>query len=436
MLIAILINLEVWKISMSGKTVVALILAIPTYGISLALLIAYKFYQAGRSVNSIGKVLTHLGNEGTGEGTSIQGIHYLQAKTFLDEKGEHVESLNLLHTYLLKSDGSVLLVELNKEPQGSGAIFRVKNMDWLLRIHRWARAGNLPQKRISLADLYKLEIFSDDPLDDIGSSILDQPVESLPADFYRLPYLKKLFINGKALVSLGTNIGKMKSLEVLNVSAADVIPPEVGALENLVALQFAWGQVEHVPEEIGGLRKLRYLMLHDNRIASIPASIGHLPELTVLKLEKNRLCSLPESVTSNTRLHALEVGDNQLDHLPSFPRVPNRYTSIHKVDLGYNNFHSIPTSILDIDYIGELILCGNSFKTLPQIPPQMKVEHLLVFGEQKQLRLSSEQISWLKEQESNGCEIWLECEDLVLGKVDKWKERIRLRFYMSIGDAF
>lgn len=415
--------------SMSVKTVVALILAIPTFGISLGLLIAFKFYQAARSVNSVEKVLIHLGDEGAEERACFNEISYLQAKTFLEEKGDCVSSVNFHYTYLLKRSGGVLLVEVDKEPHGQCAIFRVVNVDWLAGLQRWARAGHLPEKKISLVDLYNLENFSDHPLDSTGDSLVDKEIEELPADFYRLPNIQLLSLGEKSFASLGSNLSKMQSLRVLRVMECDCIPPEVGALRNLEALFFWHGTVEHIPDEIGMLKNLRTLNLKANNISATPQWIGGLEKLRTLDLRENRISSLPDSMTANASINYLLLGDNKLSNLPRLPRIPNRYTSMSTVDLGFNQFHTIPESIFDIDILDKLIMCGNPLRSLPEDLSRLNVKSLLVFGEQKNLKLSQYQVAWLKEKEATGCKIWLDCDDLVMGNVEEWKSRIHIRFF-------
>jgi Leucine-rich repeat (LRR) protein len=421
---------------MTLKVVAALILAIPTYGISLVLLVVYKFYQAGQSVNSLEKVLVHLGNEGVGERTCFSEISYLQARAFFEEKGEYVESVNLNRTYLFKHSGGALLVEVDKEPQDQGAIFRVVNNDWLVDLQKWARAGNLPEKNVSLIDLYNLEGFTDTPLDSTGEFQLDKDIEELPPNFHRLPKLEKLWLRSKPFESLGTNIGKIRSLRVLHVSECSSIPSEIGRLESLESVYFLDGSVERIPDEIGMLQNLRRLILNGNRISSVPSSLGGLKQLSTLDLCRNQIGSLPDLITANDAIRTLLLGDNQLSRLPRFPKRPSRYKSMHEIDLSFNQFDTIPESILDIDFLDTLIMCGNPMTSLTKNLSRLNVKSFLVFGEQKHLKLSQDQVEWLKHKNDNGCEIWLACDDLVLGDVSEWKERIERRWYFTIGDPF
>jgi len=109
---------------------------------------------------------------------------------------------------------------------------------------------------------------------------------------------------------------------------------------------------------------------------------------------------------------------------------------MHEIDLSFNQFDTIPESILDIDFLDTLIMCGNPMTSLTKNLSRLNVKSFLVFGEQKHLKLSQDQVEWLKHKNDNGCEIWLACDDLVLGDVSEWKERIERRWYFTIGDPF
>ncbi|MDP1691726.1 MAG: leucine-rich repeat domain-containing protein [Burkholderiaceae bacterium] len=414
---------------MSIKLVIALILAIPTYGASLVLLVGYKFYQAARAVNSVERALLHLSAEGTGWGTCFSEISYLQAKTFLDEKGEFIEAVNLHRTYLLGTSGTALRVQLDKEPQGRGAIFRVVSLDWLVGLQQWARAGNLPERNIGLLNLYNLEAFTDNPYDSSGNPLLDNEIVALPPNFDKLPKLQKLWLSGKSFASLAPTINKFQSLRVLHVSESIEIPAGIGSLECLESLQFSHGSVERIPSGIGALQSLTHLGLDNNRILSVPSSIGDLKGLWTLDLRRNRIQSLPDSITANDTIQALLLGDNQLSELPRFPKRPNKYKYMSTIDLGFNQFETIPEAVLEIDDVFKLIMCGNPMTSLPMDLSRLKVSKLLVFGEQKHLKLAQNQIEWLKHQSDKGCEIWLACDALVLGDVDKWKTLIGIRMY-------
>ena len=75
-------------------------------------------------------------------------------------------------------------------------------------------------------------------------------------------------------------------------------------------------------------------------------------------------------------------------------------------------------------------MCGNPLTSLPKDLFKLNVEIMLVLGEQKHLKLTTDQIAWLKQKNEQGCKVWLACDDLVLGDVDQWKSSIQYRFYM------
>ncbi|PAN17205.1 hypothetical protein PAHAL_3G113200 [Panicum hallii] len=94
-----------------------------------------------------------------------------------------------------------------------------------------------------------------------------------------------------------------------------VIPPGIGNLLDLEALEFAGNDLHGViPEDIGGLWNLKYFSLEENLLSGgIPSSFGNLTQLLTLVLSNNRLNgSIPENLGSLQKLTAMKLSSNRL----------------------------------------------------------------------------------------------------------------------------
>ncbi len=96
----------------------------------------------------------------------------------------------------------------------------------------------------------------------------------------------------------------------------ELLPPEIGALVNLVKLNLSDNQLTLLPPEIGGLTGLQKLWLQNNKLTLLPPEIGGLTGLQVLRLENNQLRSLPPSICGLAGLRELSLYSNQLTSLP------------------------------------------------------------------------------------------------------------------------
>lgn len=89
-------------------------------------------------------------------------------------------------------------------------------------------------------------------------------LSALPASVAALPFLQWLSLAGNQLAALPRSIAKLsKSLctLILSDNAIEILIPEVGALENLVALHVDRNKFARVPCALGGLGKLNELSL-------------------------------------------------------------------------------------------------------------------------------------------------------------------------------
>ena len=67
------------------------------------------------------------------------------------------------------------------------------------------------------------------------------------------------------------------------------IPPEVGDLSKLSALNLCSNQIQHLPHELNRLSSLESLYLHGNQLQTLPKDIINLSNLQELSLRNNPL---------------------------------------------------------------------------------------------------------------------------------------------------
>ncbi|XP_021799922.1 uncharacterized protein LOC110744265 [Prunus avium] len=130
-------------------------------------------------------------------------------------------------------------------------------------------------------------------------------------------------IDCKSLVSLPTNIWKLKYLESLDLSGCSNFQhfPEISeAMEHLEFLNLSGTTVKEVPRSIGNLVALRKLCLVECSIQEIPDDLFCLTSLQELDLSSTKIKSIPASIKQAAQLSRLCLnGCKSLESLPEFP---------------------------------------------------------------------------------------------------------------------
>ncbi|VVA33242.1 PREDICTED: disease resistance [Prunus dulcis] len=131
-------------------------------------------------------------------------------------------------------------------------------------------------------------------------------------------------INCKSLVSLPTNIWKLKSLESLDLSGCSKFQhfPEISeAMKHLEFLNLSGTMVKEVPPSIGNLVALRKLNLAKcNYLEVVHDYLFRLTSLQELDLSSTKIKSLPASIKQASQLSRLCLNDcNSLEYLPELP---------------------------------------------------------------------------------------------------------------------
>ncbi|XP_042376613.1 LRR receptor-like serine/threonine-protein kinase RGI5 [Zingiber officinale] len=125
--------------------------------------------------------------------------------------------------------------------------------------------------------------------------------------------LAHTFLN---LTSLPPELGALSSLQLLNLSSANisgVIPPALGALSSLRILDLSSNSLSGtIPPQLGSMAGLQFFLLDSNRLSGgIPPALANLTSLQVLCLQDNSLNgSIPSQLGSLRALQQLRVGGN------------------------------------------------------------------------------------------------------------------------------
>ncbi|MDJ0754533.1 MAG: hypothetical protein QNJ45_13500 [Ardenticatenaceae bacterium] len=140
------------------------------------------------------------------------------------------------------------------------------------------------------------------------------------------------------------------------------MPPEIGDLTELTALNLIGNNLSSIPPEIGRLTNLAYLDLGANNLSSVSQEIGRLINLTYLSLGNN-LSGVPPEIGNLTNLNRLFLGGNNL----SLPSEIGRLTSL--THLGLNGVTTtLPAEIWTLTNLTYLNLSGSNLAILsPEI---------------------------------------------------------------------
>jgi GTPase SAR1 family protein len=200
-----------------------------------------------------------------------------------------------------------------------------------------------------------------------GSKRLDlsfKGLTSLPPEIGSLTNLTALDLFDNQFTALPPEIGNLTNLTTLDLDGNQLtaLPPEIGNLTNLTALSLDGNQLTVMPPEVGNLTGLTALCLYDNQLTALPPEIGSLTNLTALYLYSNKLTILPSEIGELTNLTALYLNDNQLTALP--PEIGG-LTNLTTLYLQGNRLTALPPEIGNLTSLATLRLGGNQLTFLP-----------------------------------------------------------------------
>ncbi|ONI28771.1 hypothetical protein PRUPE_1G160400 [Prunus persica] len=182
----------------------------------------------------------------------------------------------------------------------------------------------------------------------------------------------------KSLVSLPTNIWRLKSLKSLDLSHCSKFQyfPEVSEpVEHLESLNLSGTAVKELPPSIGNLVALRKLDLHVcKNLEVVPNSIYNLSNLKTLMFDGcSELKKLPPVSVDLVSLLSLEALNLSYCSIQEIPDGLVCLTSLQELNLNKAKIKSIPGSIKQAAELSCLCLsdCKN-LESLPELPPLLQ----------------------------------------------------------------
>ncbi|KAE9592303.1 putative leucine-rich repeat domain, L domain-containing protein [Lupinus albus] len=245
-------------------------------------------------------------------------------------------------------------------------------------------------------------------------------LSKLPDSIKALASVVELQLNGTAITNLPDQIGEMKllrKLEMMNCSNLESLPESIGNLTSLVTLNIFNGKIIELPESFGSLENLVNLRLNKCRmLRMLPASIGSLKSLYHFFMEETALSDLPESFGMLSSLRTLRMAKrpdlvtykNSILEEPEVPvsienfnyfvlpssfcnltklieldapawnisgKIPDDFeklSSLETLNLGQNNFHTLPSSLEGLSVLKKLRIPNcNELIFLPPLPSSL-----------------------------------------------------------------
>lgn len=286
------------------KVIIALILAIPTYGVSLLILFLYMLYKAKSVKPNMEKAIVYLSKNESAIGTCFKEISYPQALAYANELGVITNQIGPYIEFEIRIDEKNYAVTLNKEPGGSGAILNARNFDWVKNVYSWflnhMGRQNLPEIS-KIPSLTWIQLGSA-----INAEFYGCDIKEIPVDLCKIKTLEKLYLQNNKIENL---------------------PEEIGGLVNLKDFKLGGNKLKTLPRGVGNLKSLEILTIWMNELIKIPPEIGQLKNLKGLSFWGNPLASLPEEITNLTQLRELELG-----YMPNLVLSQNQKAWIKKLE--------------------------------------------------------------------------------------------------------
>ncbi|TMW96153.1 hypothetical protein EJD97_007822 [Solanum chilense] len=190
--------------------------------------------------------------------------------------------------------------------------------------------------------------------------------------------------------SLPSSIGKMSCLTTLDLHNTSIseLPDEICLLEKLWELNLNnCLNLQHLPASIGSLKRLCYLYMTETAVSELPDQIGMLSSLKLLKMRKtpqlrdgllldmengesSKRVTLPESFSNLSSLEFLDVQAWKISG--NISDDFEKLSALEELDLGYNDFCSLPSSMKKLRVLKRLILSNcKKLKFLPDLPSSL-----------------------------------------------------------------
>ena len=121
------------------KFILALLLAIPTYGISLIVLLLYSASSNHKASRRIDRVIIHLSSDPLSWGACIEGLPYNLVFGYAKSFGKIIYRDDFLIKFEISLNDKMYLVTLDKEPNGRDAILISKDISGRGELLEWTK---------------------------------------------------------------------------------------------------------------------------------------------------------------------------------------------------------------------------------------------------------------------------------------------------------
>lgn len=279
----------------------ALLFAIPSYGLSILLYVAWLSYlsvkrkNAAAKLSDLEKAVLYLANEynGSSVGTAIEEISRSNILNYLvinrvawREVGDRRDNKE----FQLAIAGGKYDVYVSYEPnERGGAILRVrKSEEWRDELYGWmVELGEQPS-----TSKYFLHL---------------QSRISLGSDQYATP------VNPISIPIGIRNLTSLRELTLINCNITVIPMSVISSLTMLETLDLSFNQLQHLPIEVCRLPRLKRLDICESGLTYLPDEISDLAALEDLGIARNKLMLLPVSIVGLRKLKRLDMwGNNNL----------------------------------------------------------------------------------------------------------------------------
>lgn len=149
-------------------------------------------------------------------------------------------------------------------------------------------------------------------------------------------------IYGQIPADFGTMCKSLNSFDASANQITGLIPPSIGKLVSLVALNLSWNPLHsEIPSSLGQIRSLKHLSLAGNNLTgSIPSSLGQLQYLEELDLSSNSLTGeIPKDLVNLKYLNVLLLDNNNLSG--QIPTGFANLTTLSAFNVSFNNLSGL-----------------------------------------------------------------------------------------------
>ena len=169
-------------------------------------------------------------------------------------------------------------------------------------------------------------------------------------------------------------LGQLTHLQALNFEfnkLSGAIPPELGQLARLEMLNLRFNELSGgIPPDLGGLANLQELNVNFNELSGgVPLELAQLTNLRLLHLNFNKLSgAIPPALSQLTYLQELDLGQNKLSG--TIPPELIQLTNLQSLHLNFNELSGrIPLELAQLTNLQSLHLADNELSG--GIPPEL-----------------------------------------------------------------